>query len=100
MAKINTYGYFCVKHNKLRMPLFVVGIYSTVCHGVHFFSSSKDATDFIQKEKTIFKNYDGIDLKYDYDFDDLACNNVVNYMLSSIKLYSNIHNREIYAFTE
>lgn len=97
MTKNNTYGYSCVKHNKLHLPLFVVEINSTMHYGVHIFSNNKDAADFIQKEKTILKNY-GIDLKYDYDFVDLACNKVVDYMLASTKLFSNTHNREIYAF--
>lgn len=96
MAKINTYGYFCVKHNKWRLPLFVVEICSTEYNGVHIFSNNKDAADFIQNEKTNLKDYYGIDLKYDYDFYDQACNNSLNYTLNSTKLFSNVHNREIY----
>lgn len=97
MKKINTYGYMVIKHSKYNMPLFVVEIYSSLVHGIHFFNNNKDANNFIQKEKAGLKNY-GIKLEYDYDFDFGMNNPCINAIQNSNCIFSDTHKKEIFAF--
>lgn len=89
---IETYGMICKQH-KSGLPIYIVGICSTLLASTQCFSSCEDAEKYLESEKARLSHY-AINLQYakNYHFPE----NIVDYILSGNNLYSKIENHCMY----